>query len=59
MRDTRLTETCACGATFGYLGEWSSDAHSAADKWRKGHRHEFPPVLKPARVHLPLARRRA
>ena len=57
--DMSLKETCACGATLSIVVAWSSYATNEAAAWRKNHRHEFPPLAKPARVRIPLARRRA
>ena len=57
--DMSLKETCACGATLSIVVAWSSYATAEAAKWRSDHQHEFPPQPKPARVHIPLARRRA
>jgi hypothetical protein len=39
-----VKETCACGATFDYVGSYTSDAQNAAAKFREGHRHESPPA---------------
>jgi hypothetical protein len=33
---TTITETCSCGATLRYVG---SHPRSAADEWRRGHKH--------------------
>jgi hypothetical protein len=33
---TTIIETCSCGATFRYVG---SHPRSAADEWRRGHKH--------------------
>jgi hypothetical protein len=54
-----ITETCSCGATLRISPTFPSFASSAATAWRKDHLHEFPPLAKPERVRIPLARSRA
>jgi hypothetical protein len=39
-----ITETCSCGATLRVVMDSLNYAQDTADKWRRDHRHEFPPT---------------
>jgi hypothetical protein len=55
---TTITETCACGATFHYVG---TSPLMATDAWREGHKHaesvgicgDQPPLPDNFPKHLP------
>lgn len=57
--DFSIIEACSCGATLSISTGYHAYVTSEASAWRKDHRHESPPIAKPERTRIPLARSRA